>query len=228
MIVLGLKQRDRKILWAKAGNRCSYRSKDESCDKELVISKNYKNTVVGFECHIIGKKLNSPRYIKDYQKLDSYDNVILLCGTHHKLIDDKKNEKIYTVEILRKMKKEHEKSISNRIEQRIIKYPTELHKFFQFQELIYSRNFRKIFNQWHKFNIIFRKPIFSISTHFSQWRGFIFLQYKIDNKRINLKYEGSDFSCELDKNEKIIVDYNNKNFNRELDLFFESIEEVFT
>jgi hypothetical protein len=85
---MGLKRRDSKILWAKAMNRCSYRYKGDICDRELVISQKKTDTVVGEECHIVGKKEKSPRHVPHYDNIDSYQNYILLCPTHHKLIDE--------------------------------------------------------------------------------------------------------------------------------------------
>lgn len=111
-----LSDRDRKILWAKAGNRCSYRYKGNNCTQKMVEAPNGSDTVVGFECHIVGKTKDSARFLDNYpnDKMDTYENRILLCGSHHKLVDDKNNEQIYTIQIVRKMKKEHEYFISNR------------------------------------------------------------------------------------------------------------------
>lgn len=116
---MSLKASERKILWTKAGNRCSYRYKGEICDEELVISNNGKDELVGEECHIVGKKPSSARYILDFPERDSYSNLILMCPKHHKIID--KNEDIYTVKVLRSMKKAHEESIAERIKKKEIK-----------------------------------------------------------------------------------------------------------
>jgi len=104
---------DRKILWTKAGNRCSYNYGQEHCDEELVILDNGKHVLVGDECHIVGEKPGSPRYVADFPEIDSYNNRILMCKKHHKIIDE--NESEYTAEILLKMKKSHEDSIAERM-----------------------------------------------------------------------------------------------------------------
>lgn len=111
-----LSDRDRKILWAKAGNQCSYGYKGNNCTQKMIEAPNESDTVVGFECHIVGKTKDSARFLENYDddKMDSYENRILLCGSHHKLVDDKNNEQIYTIKVVRKMKKEHENIISNR------------------------------------------------------------------------------------------------------------------
>ncbi len=110
---LGISAKDRKILWAKAGNRCSYRFNGNICYKELIKTQVNKNTVTAEEAHIVGPKKGSPRYIENFHKIDSYENRILLCEDCHKIIDD--NEDIYSIEVVRNMKKEHEDEIAKRI-----------------------------------------------------------------------------------------------------------------
>jgi len=65
-------------------------------------------SVVGEECHIISSRPNGPRHDASYpqEKLDTYENLILLCRVHHKMIDDQ--DESYTVDILRQMKTNHE------------------------------------------------------------------------------------------------------------------------
>jgi hypothetical protein len=62
----------------------------------------------------------------------------------------------------------------------------------------------------------------------NQWRGWINIIYIIENRRLNLKYEGSEFTCSIVTNEKEFIEQTNIEFNNELDAFFESIEEIFT
>ncbi len=68
-----------------------------------------EESIIGDECHIVAKHLNGPRgneSITDDQ-LNHYNNLILLCKTHHKMIDDQ--PMTYTAEMLKKLKLEHEK-----------------------------------------------------------------------------------------------------------------------
>ena len=61
-------------------------------------------------CHIEGYKPGSKRYnpnLGDNQK-NALENLILLCPNHHKEVD---NSEEYTVEMLKNIKREHEKSI---------------------------------------------------------------------------------------------------------------------
>lgn len=63
--------------------------------------------VVGDECHIVGKTPDSARYrIHLSVDIDSYKNLIVLCKTHHKQIDDQSAE--YTEERLISIKQAHE------------------------------------------------------------------------------------------------------------------------
>lgn len=101
-----IKNSDRKILWAKAGNKCSM------CDTDLTMkAESGKDIVVGEEAHIISERINGPRH-KNLENYDTYDNLILLCPTHHSIID--KNSEDYSVEKLISIKEGHEKKINER------------------------------------------------------------------------------------------------------------------
>ncbi|NGY85260.1 HNH endonuclease [Bacillus megaterium] len=71
--------------------------------------------MVGEECHIISAKKNGPRYDSSFptERLDSYENLILLCRIHHKLIDDQ--YQTYDTELLHRLKSNHEKWISDNL-----------------------------------------------------------------------------------------------------------------
>jgi hypothetical protein len=101
----------RKILWGRSGNQCAI------CKHELVIdaTANDADSVVGEECHIISERERGPRHDPSYpqEKLDSCDNLILLCRIHHKMVDDQ--EDTYTADILRQMKSNHEVSIAQKL-----------------------------------------------------------------------------------------------------------------
>jgi len=63
--------------------------------------------------HIEGEKPGAARYNANmpYEERNNYQNFILLCPTHHTIID--KDENQYTVEKLRQLKKEHEKWVED-------------------------------------------------------------------------------------------------------------------
>lgn len=105
---IGLKTH--KLLWGKSGNRCA----KEDCRHELIADETETDdeSVIGDEAHIVAKSEDGPRGISPLssEDRDKYDNLILLCRIHHKIVDDQPGE--YTVEKLRKMKKEHENWVS--------------------------------------------------------------------------------------------------------------------
>lgn len=103
---MAISDRTRKILWARSGNCCVF------CKHELIIDATASDdeSVIGDECHIISGQVNGPRYDPAFpqEEIDSYINLIILCRIHHKMVDDQPDT--YTVDILRKMKANHERS----------------------------------------------------------------------------------------------------------------------
>jgi hypothetical protein len=104
----------RKILWGRSGNRCA------ECKQELVLDATQESfeSVVGEECHIISARPNGPRQDPSYPRgeLDSLENVLLLCRIHHKMVDDQ--QETYTVEILRRMKVNHEIWVNQKLSEK--------------------------------------------------------------------------------------------------------------
>jgi hypothetical protein len=119
-----LKNSDMKKLWARSGNMCSF----PKCQVELT-QEERANRVIGEEEHIKGEKPTAPRYDPNQtqEERESYENRILLCPTHHTLVDS--NEKTWTVSQLRKMKIDHEKQIIRN--QQFPQVMNELKKLFQ-------------------------------------------------------------------------------------------------
>lgn len=105
---MDLKTYDRKKLWGLAAAKCSICKDDLFLKEEL-------DTNIGEECHISSHKPDFPnatfsRYIENLKKDErdkSYDNAILLCNKHHKVIDNPKSTQ-YTIEKLHQIKSEHE------------------------------------------------------------------------------------------------------------------------
>jgi hypothetical protein len=108
---MSISDKTRKVLWGRSGNRCTI------CKNELVVDSSGQDdeSVIADECHIISSKPNGPRHDTLYpvDKLDSYDNMILLCRTHHKMVDDQ--TATFTANILRQMKSNHEVWVSQKL-----------------------------------------------------------------------------------------------------------------
>lgn len=101
----------RKLLWGRSGSRCSI------CKQELIVSATSEDreAIVGDECHIISGEINGPRYDPSYptEKIDAYENLMLLCRTHHKMVDDQSST--FTAEMLRQIKNNHEISVAEKL-----------------------------------------------------------------------------------------------------------------
>jgi len=95
----------RVALWGRAGGRCN----EPTCRRALTyFGEGGDLALTGETCHIRSKRPDGPRYDPNYptELLDSYDNVLLMCGVHHKIVDTLPLE--YPVEKLNKIKSEHE------------------------------------------------------------------------------------------------------------------------
>lgn len=103
-----ISDKTRKILWMRSGSRCAL------CRCVLVVDATITDSesIVGDECHIISRQLTGPRHDPNYpeDKLDSYENLIVLCRVHHKLVDDQCET--YNVDILSRIKSNHENWVS--------------------------------------------------------------------------------------------------------------------
>lgn len=83
-----------KLLFG-AARRCAY----PDCDAALVFEDRGVMTVVAQIAHIRSEKGKGPRYDASYPgKINSPENLLLLCGTHHKPVDE--HASIYPVDEL--------------------------------------------------------------------------------------------------------------------------------
>jgi hypothetical protein len=89
-----------KRLYANSGNNCAF----PKCPSPIVDG----TVVIGEMCHIEADQPGGPRYnaAQTEDERRGFDNLILLCGNHHTVIDA--DHEAYTVERLRKMKRDHE------------------------------------------------------------------------------------------------------------------------
>lgn len=122
-----------------SGKRCAI------CNTELI---DKYNNIIGEEAHIISSKPNSPRgNIPIAQsEIDSYENLILLCPTHHAEID--KNVDYWTVEKLKETKKIHEEKVKIGLDNTNIR-----HNMFEKEDLEKLKYFLNSFNNLFKYII---------------------------------------------------------------------------
>lgn len=97
--------RTRKMLWGRSGGVCAI------CRMQLFEEEglSYDPSVLGQECHIVGEEnlAKSPRglHVMPLAERNLYDNLILLCRDHHKIIDDQTDK--YSIDELHRIKNEH-------------------------------------------------------------------------------------------------------------------------
>lgn len=100
----------KRKLWASSSGYCC----NPSCHKELIpIFENGTITSIDELAHIIAQKEKGARG-KDELPLsqrDEFENLIVLCPSCHTIVD--KNPQTFTVDVLKKWKKDYENSIKN-------------------------------------------------------------------------------------------------------------------
>ena len=91
-----------KKLFSLSGNKCAF----PNCNNPIVETEN--NSLTGIICHIKARNANGPRYDENQtdDERNSFENLILMCPIHHKVIDD--DIISYTVERLLEIKRNHE------------------------------------------------------------------------------------------------------------------------
>ena len=108
-----MKQSDIHKLIADSGGVCNF----PECGEKLIYKYDDGTFVKLIEfCHIIGESSKGPRGHPKQSELMAKDpeNIILVCVKHHKIIDN--NEREYTIDILKKMKANHIKWVSERLD----------------------------------------------------------------------------------------------------------------
>ncbi|MCG2781007.1 MAG: SAVED domain-containing protein [Weeksellaceae bacterium] len=104
-----LPEKIKYLLWGKAAGRCQFRGCNEMLYRDLTTQSEFNQAYIA---HIYGVKPNSARYVKHKSEslVKDISNLMLMCDTHHRQIDQHEKDK-YSAEILIQMKKEHEERI---------------------------------------------------------------------------------------------------------------------
>lgn len=104
---------DVKMLYGLAAARCAF----PNCRHEVVLDFDPADgrKQIGKIAHIIGHSDDGPRGDRNYprEKLDTYENWLLLCPTCHDTVDALESK--YTIESLRKLKADHERWVRERL-----------------------------------------------------------------------------------------------------------------
>lgn len=99
----GISQLDIKKLFSLSAGRCNI------CGRELI----EENVQIGEMAHIIARSPGGPRSVEGQSNNNSYDNLILLCSVHHKVVDSAPQS--YSAEYLFQIKRDFEASVSARL-----------------------------------------------------------------------------------------------------------------
>lgn len=121
---MAITDKTRKLLWGRSGNRCAF------CKNLLIVeaTAHDEESVIAEECHIISSQHGGPRFDSSYpmEKHDLYENMILLCRIHHKMIDDQ--SETFTSDILRQIKSKHEEWVTKQLEKETVKVPVRIRR----------------------------------------------------------------------------------------------------
>ena len=107
-------QKTLKILFGLSGNQCAH----PECTNNVIEPATEKSNaaVIAQICHIYAISDDGPRGKAGLtnEELNSPDNLILLCPTHHKVVDNQ--YETYPAEMLKQWKQNHEsKTMENRL-----------------------------------------------------------------------------------------------------------------
>lgn len=109
MSITNIPDKVRVELWAKAAGRCQYPSCNEPLWRD---PRSLRSMNRSYLAHIVADVPGGPRGhpTQSAQLKDQISNIMLLCDTHHRLIDDVDVEG-HPVETLREYKRQHEERI---------------------------------------------------------------------------------------------------------------------
>ncbi|MXX23840.1 MAG: hypothetical protein F4Z82_00130 [Caldilineaceae bacterium SB0668_bin_21] len=105
---MSIPQREKNILFAKSGNRCAF----HNCEMPVIADEGDESKPLAEMAHMIAYADDGPRADPALPKEEKNkaSNLILLCPTHHSLVD--KFECQYNIHVLREMKLQHERKFS--------------------------------------------------------------------------------------------------------------------
>lgn len=102
----------RMLVWGRAAGHCQYPGCSKRLDEDLVAGDLRKNNA--YLAHIIASDPGGERGHPTLSHELSNDptNIMLMCDAHHREIDDPTKRERYSVEVLRKMKQQHEDRVA--------------------------------------------------------------------------------------------------------------------
>jgi hypothetical protein len=109
MSVSSISEKNKYLLWVKSGGICEYEGCNKSLTQDIVTKRNFNQSYIA---HVIADVAGGPRgdAVRSPLLADDITNLMLLCDTHHRLID-KHDEAGHPEPVLLAMKKTHEDRI---------------------------------------------------------------------------------------------------------------------
>ncbi|MDQ4045098.1 MAG: RES domain-containing protein, partial [Chloroflexota bacterium] len=104
-----------KILWGFAAGRCSFPNCARMCIEAPGVVGD-EHAIIGDIAHIYPHAQRGPRHeatLPEEIDLNSYDNWVLLCAVHHRLVDAQPSE--HDVAFLIRAKRDHERWVADRL-----------------------------------------------------------------------------------------------------------------
>lgn len=102
-----IKDKDLKLLWGRSAGRCAY----PECNCELTCFIEGGDCTIGEMAHVISHSPNASTRNDEHGGDNSYENLILLCPTHHTIIDKKENNHKFPEDLLKMWKHQHEQKV---------------------------------------------------------------------------------------------------------------------
>jgi hypothetical protein len=100
-------ERIRRAIYGLSRGRCY----EPSCREPVVVVDGGEPVFVGEVAHIVGAVASGPRGAEEIDDREGFGNLLLLCGKHHKIIDDPRTRDRYPSELLREWKRQRERGI---------------------------------------------------------------------------------------------------------------------
>lgn len=97
-------ERVRRALYGLSRGRCYA----PDCDQPVVVLDGGEPVFVGEIAHIIAAVASGPRGDAEVADREAFENLLILCGRHHKVIDGARTRDRYPVEVLREWKTKRE------------------------------------------------------------------------------------------------------------------------
>lgn len=153
-------QVDIKLLWGRAGGRCSICKAKLTADKTAIKGE----IVLGEHAHIVGETEKSPRGNSSLSMDDrsGYHNRILLCPNDHTIID--KDVESFPIEKLHMIKTGHELWVESQLSSSDMRLELESEVYASIVDIISDKCMLANWDGWTR-TLLRPRPAFSVAAH---------------------------------------------------------------